>query len=162
MRDRACAHAAWATAWSCVRSADSHVNPSPMANQSTPRRSRRTRSSPTCHFPDLRNWTTLTGQPRATRRTTMPNPAVDLPFPSPVFTTTSLFTWRRSGVTCSVGTSARPIMDPLLPDGEDDGTAAVLDDAHARAVVAGQVLLGQHLVGGAVDDDAATVEQHEP
>ena len=46
-------------------------------------------SSPTCHSPDFKNCTTATFQPRATARITTPNAELDLPLPSPVFTTTT-------------------------------------------------------------------------
>ncbi len=59
MMSAACRQAAWATAWSSVRSDESHVNPSPIAHQSTPRRFAVV-SSPTFHFPDFTNWTTAT------------------------------------------------------------------------------------------------------
>src|SRR2546421_10899320 len=69
-------------------SVESQLNPSPRAHHSTPRR-RADCSSPTFQRPDLTNWMTQTVQPRATARIAVPKAAVDLPFPSPVFTMTT-------------------------------------------------------------------------
>src|SRR5690606_35294924 len=80
-------HASAAMARLSSMFSESQVNPSPSAHQSTPS-SRATFSSPTLHSPDLRNWTTATFQPRAMARITVPNAAVDFPFPSPVLTRT--------------------------------------------------------------------------
>src|SRR5690606_20369143 len=68
-------------------SSDSHVNPSPMANQSTPSW-RAIFSSPTFQSPDFRNCTTATRHPRASARIMVPKAAVDFPLPSPVLTIT--------------------------------------------------------------------------
>ncbi len=64
-------------------------------------------SSPTCQSPDFRNWTTATFHSRAMARIMMPNAAVDLPFPSPVLTTTTERAARApSGRWCSAGGSS--------------------------------------------------------
>src|SRR5581483_234469 len=160
MTSRACAHAARATASSSERSCESQVKPSPSVHQSTPSRSRHTFSSPTRQLPDFTNCTTATRQSRATERSTTPNADDDFPLPSPVFTTTTLSARRRAGLVCSRGGSC--VMRSLLSQRQDDGAAAVVDDAHAGAVVAGEVVLGQHVAGRTVDDDAAVVEEHEP
>jgi hypothetical protein len=46
-------------------------------------------SSPTFHLADLTNWNTAIDQPWLQPRSASPNAAVDLPFISPVCTTTS-------------------------------------------------------------------------
>ena len=104
--EREWAQASAAMAWSMVRSAESHVKPSPIDHQSTPS-CRQTFSSPVCHLPDFRNWTTATGQPRPTPRITTPIAAVVLPLPGPVFTSTSDGARRSSsGRGSSVGMSS--------------------------------------------------------
>src|SRR3989441_10484464 len=66
----------------------SHVNPSPIVSHAMPKLLAAF-SSPTFQLPDLTNWMTQTVQPRATARIAVPKAAVDLPFPSPVFTMTT-------------------------------------------------------------------------
>ena len=70
------------------RSSESQVNPSPAEYHCTPS-SRHTFSSPVFQSPLLRNCTTATGQLCDTARKMVPKAAVDLPLPSPVFTSTS-------------------------------------------------------------------------
>src|SRR5690606_27582467 len=50
---------------------------------------RRARSSPIRHFADFTNWNTPIGQPWFHARSAIPNAAVDLPLPGPVWTISS-------------------------------------------------------------------------
>src|SRR3989440_11087637 len=83
---------------------ESHVKPSPSVHHSTPRRVAVSRS-PTFQRSDLTNWMTHTFQPRATARSAGPNPAVDFPLPSPVFTITTEGALREARGGRSTGTS---------------------------------------------------------
>src|SRR5690606_12696823 len=72
-----------------------HDQPSPILCQATgppspvPPSTRRARSSPIRHFADFTNWNTPIDQPWFHARSAIPNAAVDLPLPGPVWTTSS-------------------------------------------------------------------------
>ena len=73
--------------------------------------------SPTFQRSDFKNWMTHTFQPRATARSTVPNAAVDLPLPSPVFTITTEGALREArGGACS-GASPDFICAPARQQG---------------------------------------------
>src|ERR1700688_4129414 len=121
---------------------ESQVKPSPIVHHSTPRLVAAF-CSPTFHFSDLRNWITHTFQPRATARSTVPNAAVDLPFPSPVLTITTdgAFLVARAGAlvgTSSGFTEVLPFRSRMGSDGNHSSARSVhLQDADLRLVVVG-------------------------
>src|SRR5258706_2067616 len=93
---------------------ESHVKPSPRIHHSMPRLVDAL-CSPTFHLSDFRNWMTQTRQPRATARNAVPNAAVDLPLPSPVFTITTEDALFVAGDGASVGTSSWLLTERRFP-----------------------------------------------
>src|SRR5437879_12480068 len=129
------------------------------------------------------NWITHTRHPRATARMTTPKAAVDLPFPSPVLTKTSelgrTFGARGRGGGGAAG-SFRGVMRPLplslglphlsrtgsstspkraLPLWQHEYAVAAVENAHAGAVVVGDVCFGQDLWRASSSDDLPPIYQ---
>src|SRR4051812_29993435 len=103
-------------------------------------------SSPTRHLPLLTNWYTATGSPAFQARSAVPNAAVDLPFMSPVLTTSSGRCRRCFVVSPSSGMSvgwASGISGPSCGEGDDGqaGGRPVVDERAKRGRV--EVLLDE-------------------
>ena len=115
--------------------------PSPVSSCSRPS-ARNAVSSPTRHFADFTNWNTPIDQPCAHPRSASPNAAVDLPFISPVCTTSSgrLRRWR--------------VVRPSA------GTATGLALGHGRTSLRGAG--GVHHAGDAVGGQVGERDQGAP